>query len=638
MNTPTIVKYCAIAALVLFSAGCSGGNDVAVKQPPNVLTVSPDTAGSGDTIVVTGSGFNPVASSNRLVISQGGFSDRADRRVAVPLSGSRKRLVGVVPDGAFEGSLRVEDVDPLHGAFGFGLQPPPSPSNAVPFHTQLAAGSVGKAFFAAPSYTFTLNAGIAGADYLVVLFNSIVAPDNTWRYLYSIATQVHADLAVAASAGDGSSGERGVRAAPGPSFDERAVSLMDKRERDFKGNIRREIGDLLRRASSGQRPAGETFHSAISGPGAPPPTAQFKVLRDANESVLDPSNFITITAELRYTGTHALLYVDPEATADFLTQTDIDGFGNSFDGSIYDVDRSKFGNESDINHDGKVAVLMSPAINRLTTPGSAQSTGFIAGYFLPNDLLPALVDSRVTNGMEVFYSIVPDPTGQFGNVFPKDKTIPVIEGVLAHEFCHMIIFNYRVLIYGQGFRADYMEELWMNEGLAHIAEDLNGFKQSNIARANLFLAEPGDVTLIYGGDELKERGASFLFLRHLGDRFGDGIYKSLVQSKLAGVRNVEAATNAFFKELFADWSAACYLSGRGITSDSRFNYSSINLLSDFKPLYVITGSLSAGSMSRSIKAMAPEYILYSLPSEASVTFTIGSDPTGKMNAIVVRIR
>jgi hypothetical protein len=183
-----------------------------------------------------------------------------------------------------------------------------------------------------------------------------------------------------------------------------------------------------------------------------------------------------------------------------------------------------------------------------------------------------------------------------------------------------------------------MEDLWLNEGLAHIAEDLNGFTQSNVARANLFLAEPGNVTLIYGGDELKERGASFLFLRHLGDRSGDGIYRSLVQSRKVGVKNVEAVAGAFFKELFADWSAACYLSGRGITDDSRFNYSSIDLRTDFKPLKVITGSLVAGSTSGSIRAMAPEYILYSLPSGASVSFTIGSEPTGKMNAIVVRVR
>jgi hypothetical protein len=228
--------------------------------------------------------------------------------------------------------------------------------------------------------------------------------------------------------------------------------------------------------------------------------------------------------------------------------------------------------------------------------------------------------------------MVPDPDAVFGNVFPKDKTLGVIRSVLAHEFLHMILFNYRVLIYGAGYLADYMEDLWMNEGLAHIAEDLNGFKSSNIGRANLFLLDPGDATLIYGGDRLEERGAEFLFLRHLGDRFGTIVFRNIVQSKKAGVANVEAATGAYFNELFADWAAACYLDDRGITSDPRYNYP------HFAPLLTIPGNIS-GTTQGFVKAMAPEYILYTIPAGATVDFTIGAQAsTGRMNAVVIRTR
>jgi hypothetical protein len=641
LNTSRPVRFALAALLLLSLAGCSGKDEVLTKEPPRLLTLTPGTATAGDTVVITGAGFNALPSSNRLVIAPNGFGDPRARRVGVALSGTRTRLVGVIPDGAFQGQLRIEDADPLGPALSFGVTPPAAPSNALPFHVSLADGDVGKAYFAAPGYTFTLNADAAGEDFLFILFNSVVPPDNTFTYLYTIDAALQAPLLAAGSGAAAGTVTKNASRAAEAADAMFAPGRIGDRQNEFEENIRRQTEDLLKKAHGvPPSPAGGALHAAVAGPGAAPATAQFNVLKiaDSGTDLSDPINFTTVTADLKFEGAHTLLYVDQETPADFLTQDEVDALGNAFDTSIYQTDRSKFGNESDINHDGKVAVLMSPVVNRMTPPASAGTQGFIAGFFLPNDLLPRFFDSRVTNGMEIFYAIVPDPTGRFGNVFPKDRTLPVIDAVLAHEFLHMILFNYRVLIYGQGFNGSFMEELWVNEGLAHIAEDLNGFKTSNISRANLFLQNPGNVTLIYGGDALEERGASFLFLRYLGDRYGDAIYKQLVQTRDKGVANIEARTGLFFKEVFADWSAATYLSGRGITTDPRFAYSSLNLLADFKPLYLLSGNLSPATTSGSVKAMAPEYVLYSLSSGASVTFAIDSEATSKMNAVVIRIR
>ena len=95
---------------------------------------------------------------------------------------------------------------------------------------------------------------------------------------------------------------------------------------------------------------------------------------------------------------------------------------------------------------------------------------------------------------------------------------------------------------------------------------------------------------------------------------------------------------SLFNELFADWDAACYLSGRGITGDDRFNYSSIDLQGDFKPLYTVTGNVSGLAIDGFVKSMAPEYIMYTVPAGGTVDFTIGSDQTGRMNAVVIRLR
>ncbi len=631
---------CLLVTLVTF-AGCGNDTNILIKEPSSLESLAPSEAGFGDTIIVAGSRFNPVPGANRIVISPNRFSDPVARRVIVPFGGSRTELRGIVGDGSFTGSVRVEDVEPFGSAFSFGVQPPAAASNALPFSARLRSGNVGKAFFSGMNFEFSITAGASDEDYLVVLFSDAVPPDNTWSYLYNVTAQSRAGLAAEQVSSSSQPGHNEAGAGETVSLREGSLDCMGEREREFKRRMNEELEKLLRKAGSGQieiKRGDRAFRPSISGEGAPSQTVQFNMLVNPDSSSTDPLNFTVVEADLMFSGAHTLLYVDKETMErcpTCLTQTDADGLGQVFDSRIYGTNRNKFGNESDINQDKKVAILLSPVVNRMTPVGSQ---GFIAGYFLANDLLPALCDDkRVTNGMEIFYGIVPDPSGVFGNIFPKEETLPIIEGVLAHEFFHMILFNYRVLIYGQGLFGNYMEQIWLNEGLAHIAEDVNGYQTSNIKRANLFLDHPGNVTLIYGGDLLDERGAEFLFLRYLGDRYGDGMFKQLVQSKKTGVANIEAATRAFFKELFADWSATCYLSGRGITNDARFSYSSIDLQGDFKPLSVLGGNITGMQMTGFIKSTAPKYVSFAIPADGIVDFTIGSEAAGRMNAVVIRI-
>lgn len=627
-----IIALSLLAALV----GCSDTKTI-TREPSSISSIAPGTAGFGDTIVVTGSGFNEDPLSNRIVFSPGRFSDAGARRVVVPVSGSSTELRGIVPDGSFADKVRVEDIEPLGGHLPYGVDPPAVASNSLPFSARLRPGDVGKSFFSGTEYSLSLTAGASDEDYVVVLFNSAVPPANYWTYLYSIAGNVRSPLPAASRPASSTSG-RPVKAA---TLERAQAAGCGERARTFERRKYEDIRSLLEKSGAGSNvavPARRAFEPAISGGRTAPQTVDFKVLVDPYESTGDPSNFTTVTAELKYTGAHTLLYVDVETPGTCLSDPEAANLGQIFDVSLYGTDRSSFGNESDINGDGKVAVLLSPVVNEMTPPGTASTTGYIAGYFLPNDLLPDYLDSRITNGMEIFYSIVPDPMGLYGNVFEKARALEVIEGVLAHEFLHMILFNYRVLIYGGGYNLAYWEEIWLQEGLAHIAEDLNGHTESNVARANLYLADPGNVTLIYGGDELEERGASFLFLRYLGDRFGGAIFKSLVQTRLLGTANVEAATGMVFKEAFADWAAACRLSGRGITDDVRFNYSSLDLQADFDPLMIVPGIITGSPMMGAIRSIAPEYFQFTIPAGETVDFPLWSEESGRLNAVGIRIR
>lgn len=641
MNARHICIAALACAIALGAAACGGDPEEIVKTPAVISAVAPSEAGYGDTIVVTGTGFNADLSANRVVVSPSRFDVPAACRAIVPFAGSTTELRGVVPDGAYTGQIRVEDRSPAPGivAPGFDFV---SASAPLDFGVRLRGGEVGKAFFSGDGYAFSIAAGAGSEDYLVVVFSDALAPDNEWEYLYAVYAS-----GATAPAPAGPSPRLPARPA-GADAERRhgASAALPGGERDieFARRIDEQTRDLLARAASGGARRGAGSHRP--GRAVPeraslaiaPAAESFYVLEDATRSIADPSNYVTVQADLRYSGARTLLYVDTETPDANLTQSDIDNLGRAFDERVYAGNRAAFGDESDINGDGKVTILMSPGVNRLTPAGTAQTSGYIAGYFLPNDLVPDLVPTGATNAREIFYTVVPDPTGAYGNVLDRTRVLPVIEGVLAHEFLHMILFNYRVLVYGSGYSNAYMEDVWLNEGLAHIAEDVNGYTASNVARANLFLADPGNTTLIYGGDGLEERGAAFLFLRLLGDRFGESIFRDLVQSRRIGTANVTAAAGTYFVELFADWAAALWLSDRGVTDDPRFEYTSFDLQAVFADLLVIPGTFDAAGRQGSVRSMAPEYLSFTVPAGETVDFRIDGGESGRFNAIVVRTR
>jgi hypothetical protein len=141
-----------------------------------------------------------------------------------------------------------------------------------------------------------------------------------------------------------------------------------------------------------------------------------------------------------------------------------------------------------------------------------------------------------------------------------------------HEFQHMISFNQKVLLRGSS-----SEELWLNEALSHLAEELGyeyydsigdatwrtRFQIGNLFNAYRYLEEPHAHYLLVtdATGTLEERGAGWLFVRWLLDRYGDGVSSALVQTPLLGVLAVQAATgNTPIEDLLTRWGLALYVS------------------------------------------------------------------------------
>jgi hypothetical protein len=121
------------------------------------------------------------------------------------------------------------------------------------------------------------------------------------------------------------------------------------------------------------------------------------------------------------------------------------------------------------------------------------------------------------------------------------------------------------------------EALWLSEALAQMAEEVVArayewlgdtasdsiFRSGTRARARRYLERPDTVSLIVttGQGSLPERGAGFLHLLYVDDRFGGGILGRLTRTTRTGVANVEAETGATWQNLVADWWSAVYLDG-----------------------------------------------------------------------------
>jgi hypothetical protein len=138
--------------------------------------------------------------------------------------------------------------------------------------------------------------------------------------------------------------------------------------------------------------------------------------------------------------------------------------------------------------------------------------------------------------------------------------------VLAHEYTHAVVFCRKVADDPDRAGGGKDEEGWLDEGYAHLVEDLHGFSRENLDfRVSAFLSAPERYGLVVGDYYTAglfrshgNRGATYLFLRWCADHYGPGLLPSLVCSTKVGVENLEAATGTSFETLYRRWSTSVF--------------------------------------------------------------------------------
>ncbi len=247
-----------------------------------------------------------------------------------------------------------------------------------------------------------------------------------------------------------------------------------------------------------------------------------------------------IEARLRYVGPHVLMYVDTALNPE---QALIERSAKRFEDKIYPRDRALFGKEIAPGIDGDL---------RLTVLNT-QIRG-AGGYFSPDDAVIQAVN-RFSNERDMFVIDVGSyPLGSDGYA-----------STLAHEFQHMIHSAN-----GPG------TAIWFDEGLASLAEDLNGYVDTNQPRS--FLSAP-DLSLINWQYTITHYGMARLFLRYYIDQYaGEKNLATLIKQnagrdlnafvRLAAKRRPDIKS---FDDLFGDWAVATLLNNPTL-GDGRYSY------------------------------------------------------------------
>lgn len=297
--------------------------------------------------------------------------------------------------------------------------------------------------------------------------------------------------------------------------------------------------------------------------------------------------FSQITAAVKYISERAIVYQDVNAPPNGFTDQDFAHFTALFDDPIFPTVTGAFGEPSDVDGNGRIIILFTPVVNELTPRGAA---GFVAGFFYGLDL----TEGANSNRAEIFYSVVPDPGGRYGDPRSRDDILRTVPGVLAHELQHMVHFHERMM----RRQAPRPEAVWLSEALAHMAEDLvadtlrargdaagqQAFQLSNYIRALRYLQGTTGVSVIdvEAPGSLEERGAQWLFLKYLAGHYGGAeLLGALTRTTRTGIENVEAATGRTWDELFGAWTVALWADDapelRHAQVDPRYTFTNIDL-------------------------------------------------------------
>lgn len=308
------------------------------------------------------------------------------------------------------------------------------------------------------------------------------------------------------------------------------------------------------------------------------------------------TTYATVSATLWALGDNVEIWVDDEVAIDWDQDCDGDidiphqydayGFTNCdladvaeiIDTNIIPNVRGLYGDESDVNGDGRVSVVITPVLNAITLSSEDEDdySRLLYSYAEPQVDLAEFdyVENPGSDMQEVLYVFAPDPNGFF-NV----NTGPTVEAYtgyqlaaeVARSFTALISYNQHYLLQTDG----QVEEDWVVDVLGTFAAEYCGFGAAFHEDAWEYVDAPHLHSLARGGDPGSlaslSRGAQYLFGTWLyqqaeAEAAGSGatLLAAIMQTGTSGVESIEgavAASGGTFDGLVLGWQVALMTSG-----------------------------------------------------------------------------
>lgn len=206
---------------------------------------------------------------------------------------------------------------------------------------------------------------------------------------------------------------------------------------------------------------------------------------------------------------HVYFWVDVTQANTLVTQQQADTASQHFE-SIYEVDRAYFGEPArcdqlpfrqpprmqDIWGGQWYDADDDPHINIVNFDPDVGAT-VVAGYYSSADEYPVTVNEHSNEG-EFFYM----------NSLLFTPGTATYDSILAHEFYHMI-----------QFANDANEETWINEGMADVAIEVNGYASLTSSHTSDYAVNQGDQLTNWDG-QLYDYGNAYTYLSYLLEHYG----------------------------------------------------------------------------------------------------------------------
>jgi hypothetical protein len=516
-----------------------------------------------------------------------------------------------------------------------------------------AAPAIGAVSLATGSF-LCVGGGASGAEFALVSFFATTAPSATTAFQVTASGITLPTLTADASPTFSFAVARPAKPS-GPSPADSLDLALRTKERAL-------IGPRLAAARRWQRGARGLSRNSI------PTSASVGQLVTLNANADNPCSAATNrTARIVAITSAAIVVADTGNPSGGYTDAEYQSLGVAFDTLIDPLDRQIFGAPTDIDNNGKIILFFTKTVNDLT-PATSQS--YIGGFFFARDLFPiqATTDFDAcpsSNVAEMFYVMVPDPTR--GGAFTKANVTKEVLATLAHEYQHLINAARRMYV---NVAATDFEEVWLNEGLSHSAEELlfyritglsprqnldvtalraaqayvdafNDYAIGNFERYHDYIVSPSKYSPYAANDSLETRGATWSFLRYAADRHGttDGdFWFQLVNSTTTGLANLQRVLGPTLGDQLRDWSTSVLtddLGGFGATvQQPSWNFRSIyaTLVPGNFPL--ATTTLTTSGVAVTLSGGASSYLRFAvLPNTSAGVAWNGAASTTQVSLV-----